>query len=53
MEKQSIEFISGYIFSKVEDKIKNALVNKTERITPSYVYIPKAWFGMESTSVTI
>ncbi len=47
MEKQSLEFITGYIFSKVENQILNAHVNKLEKIKPSYVYVPKSWFGME------
>jgi hypothetical protein len=46
MEKQSLEFITGYIFSKIENQILNAHVNKVERINPPYVYVPKSWFGL-------
>ena len=46
MEKQSLDFVAGYVFSKVEDKIINAHVNKLETISPVIVYVPKAWFGL-------
>lgn len=46
IEKQSLEFITGYIFSKVENHIIRAHVNKTERINIPYVYVPKSWFGL-------
>lgn len=45
MEK-SLKFIEGYVFSKIEDKIINAHVNKLETISPVLVYVPKAWFGL-------
>ncbi len=46
MEKQSLEFITGYIFSKIENQILKAHVNKVERINVPYVYVPKSWFGL-------
>jgi hypothetical protein len=46
MEKQSLEFITGYIFSKIENHIIRAHINKTERINIPYVYVPKSWFGL-------
>lgn len=46
MEKQSLDFIKGYVFSKVEGRIKHAHVNKVERMPPVYVHVPKSWFGL-------
>ncbi len=46
MEKQSLDFVKGYVFSKVEGRIKHAHVNKVERMPPVYVHVPKSWFGL-------
>lgn len=46
MEKQSLDFIKGYVFSKVEGRIKHAHVNNVERMPPVYVHVPKSWFGL-------
>ena len=46
MEKQSLDFIAGYVFGKVEDSIKSAHVNKLAVISPVIVYVPKLWFGL-------
>lgn len=46
MKKQSLEFITGYVFSKIENQILRAHGNKAERINPPYVYVPKSWFGL-------
>lgn len=46
MEKQSLEFITGYIFSKIENQIIRAHTDKHTRINPPYVYVPKSWFGL-------
>ena len=46
MEKQSLDFIKGYVFSKIEGRIMHAHVNKIDRIPPMYVHVPKAWFGL-------
>lgn len=46
MKKQSLDFIKGYVFSKVEGLIMHAHVNKVKRVPPVYVSVPKAWFGL-------
>lgn len=46
MEKQSLDFIKGYIFSKVEGRVKHAHVNNVERMPAVYVSVPKLWFGL-------
>lgn len=46
MEKQSLDFIKGYVFSKIEGQIKHAHVNNVERIPAIYVRVPKLWFGL-------
>ena len=46
MEKQSLDFIKGYIFSKVENQIIRAHTDKRTRINLPYVYVPKSWFGL-------
>lgn len=46
MTKQSLDFITGYVFSEVEGRIKHAHANKVERMLPVYVYVPKSWFGL-------
>ena len=46
MKKQSLEFITGYVFSKIENQILKAHVNKVEKICLPYVYVPKSWFGL-------
>lgn len=48
MQKQSIDFIKGYIFSKVENQIMHAHVNKPAKIPPMYVLVPKSWFGLRA-----
>lgn len=46
MEKQSLDFIAGYVFSKVEARIKHAHVNNVERMPAVFVSVPKSWFGL-------
>ena len=46
MTKQSLDFIAGYVFSKVEGRIKHAHVNNVERMPAVFVSVPKIWFGL-------
>ena len=46
MKKQSLDFIKGYVYSKIEKKIFNAYVNKLAKIEPIDISVPKIWFGL-------
>ena len=48
MQKQSLDFIKGYVFSKVEGRIIHAHANKVDRMPAVYVSVPKAWFGLRA-----
>ena len=50
MTKQSPDFIAGYVFSKVETRIKHAHVNNVERMPAVFVSVPKIWFGLRPTT---
>ena len=45
-KKKSLDFITGYVYSKIEKKIFSAYVNKLSKIEPIYISIPKIWFGL-------
>ena len=44
MQKQSKDFIIGYVFSRMEDKITPLL--STTNIIEGKVQVPKVWFGL-------
>ena len=45
-KKKSLDFITGYVYSKIEKKIFNAYMHKLSKIEPIYISIPKIWFGL-------
>ena len=45
-KKKSLDFIIGYVYSKIEKKIFSAHVNKLSKIEPLYISIPKIWYGL-------
>ena len=47
MKKQSLDFIKGYVYSKIEKKIFTAHVNRLPKIEPINISIPKTWFGLK------
>ncbi len=48
MKKQSLEFIIGYVFSKIEKKVYEAHINKLPKIEAIEISIPKTWFGLRA-----
>ena len=48
MKELSLDFIKGYVFSKVEKKIYEAHVNKLSKMEPVNINIPKNWFGLKA-----
>ena len=48
MEKQSLDFLAGYIFGRIEKQIIKAHTEKQDRVVLPYQYVPKLWFGLKS-----
>lgn len=48
MKEQSLDFIKGYVYSKIEKKIYEAHVNKLTKIESGNISIPKTWFGLRA-----
>ncbi len=47
MNKQSIDFVAGYIFGKVEKQIIKAHTEGQDDVRLPYQYVPKLWFGLK------
>ena len=48
MKEQSLDFIKGYIWSKVEKRIFETHVDKSPEMRPVNISIPKTWFGLRA-----
>lgn len=48
MKEQSLEFIIGYVFSKIEKKVYEAHINKLPKTEAIEISIPKTWFGLRA-----
>ena len=48
MNDQSLDFIKGYIWSKVEKRVFETHVDKSPEMRPVNISIPKIWFGLRA-----
>ena len=48
MKEQSLDFIKGYVFSRIEKKVYEAHINKLPKIEAIEISIPKTWFGLRA-----
>jgi hypothetical protein len=48
MKEQSLEFIIGYVFSKIEKKVYETHINKLPKTEAIEISIPKTWFGLRA-----